>query len=132
MAPKSCRRTPAETRAGGIYVPQQRRKSDGSSNQAVVTRLQELATGSGTGVHDRLDDPEVQLIGDPEWKAAVDAWWTKWLTRGEHWAGRDQARFRLAPKSSIVEVPNGNHYLFLANQAIVLAELRSFLRALPR
>lgn len=71
-------------------------------------------------------------IGDPEWKAAVDAWWTKWLTRGEHWAGRDQARFRLIPKSSIVEVPNGNHYLFLANQAIVLAELRAFLGALAR
>jgi pimeloyl-ACP methyl ester carboxylesterase len=72
------------------------------------------------------------VIGDPEWKAAVDAWWTKWLTRGEHWAGRDQARFSLVPKSSIVDVPNGNHYLFLANQAIVLGELRAFLAALAR
>jgi hypothetical protein len=46
--------------------------------------------------------------------------------------GRDQARFRLIPKSRIVEVPNGNHYLFLANHAIVLAELGAFLGALAR
>ena len=70
--------------------------------------------------------------GDASWRAAVDSWWAKWLIRGEHWSGRNEDAFRQVRRSAVIEVPNGNHYLFLANEAIVLAGLHEFLNALGR
>jgi pimeloyl-ACP methyl ester carboxylesterase len=71
---------------------------------------------------DALELHQAALIGHS--LAALAYWKTAWLP----WRERNFQKLKMdLPRSRIIEIPNGHHYCFIAQEELVYEEMRKFL-----